>query len=258
MPTENPSQERYFEFLADMGFTKHLGSMEATQALIELCSVGEGKCVLDVGCGAGATPCYLAKRYNCRVIGVDFVKKMVEQSQEIAKAKGVTDRVEFWVADARALPFEDDLFDVVIVESVNVFFQEKQKAIGEYARVTKPGGHVGITEMTWLESPSPEVAEYYWRTVYAETLEADGWRSLLESAGLKDVVAYARQVDIPTESRGRFKRYGYREVIKAMFRSLSTLLKEPAYLEFMQDVGSSMPKDLFGVMGYGVYVGRKE
>ena len=198
-----PPEETYFEFLASMGITKHMGSMKATEELIELCHIGEGKHVLDVGCGVGATPCYLAKRYNCRVVGVDLLEKMVEQSRERARLLGVEDRVEFKVADARDLPFEDDRFDAVIAESVNAFFEDKPQAIQEYTRVTKPGGYVGITEMTWLRTPTPEVAEYYLKTVYADALEADGWRELLQGAGLKDVVGNAYKVDIPTESRSR-------------------------------------------------------
>jgi ubiquinone/menaquinone biosynthesis C-methylase UbiE len=106
----------YFEFIANLGMTKHYGSMEATRTLVEMCRIGDGKYVLDVGSGVGATPCYLAKAADCRVMGVDLVDKMIEQSRERAKAEGVEDRVEFRVADARKLPFEDNLFDAVIME----------------------------------------------------------------------------------------------------------------------------------------------
>ena len=85
----------YFEFIADLGMTKHYGSMAATRELIELCRIGSGQYVLDVGCGVGATPCYLAKAIGCRVVGVDLVAKMIEQSRERAKAEGVEDQVEF-------------------------------------------------------------------------------------------------------------------------------------------------------------------
>lgn len=47
----------YFEFLADLGMTKHYGNLEATQELVEICRIDKMKYVLDVGCGVGATPC---------------------------------------------------------------------------------------------------------------------------------------------------------------------------------------------------------
>ncbi|MCP4543004.1 MAG: methyltransferase domain-containing protein [Chloroflexi bacterium] len=171
---------------------------------------------------------------------------------------GVEDRTEFKVADARDLPFEDDLFDAVIVESVNVFFKDKHRAMDEYVRVTKPGGYVGITEMTWLNPPTPEVAAYYLRTVYADTLEVDDWKELLESAGLKDVVANAYEMDMRAEGKDRINRYGCRGSIKAMFKALAVVFKDPSSREFMKNACSSIPKDMLGDMGYGVYAGRKE
>jgi arsenite methyltransferase len=61
-----------------------------------------------VGCGAGVTACYLAKRYGCRLVGVDISARIIERSRERAKKERVADRVEFRVADAQDLPFEDD------------------------------------------------------------------------------------------------------------------------------------------------------
>jgi len=102
--------QTFFDFAAEVGLTKHLGGLGATEELIELCHIGEGKYVLDVGCGAGVTPCFIARRYGCRVVGVDISKGMVERYEERAKREGVADRVEFRVADAQDLPFDDDLF----------------------------------------------------------------------------------------------------------------------------------------------------
>jgi SAM-dependent methyltransferase len=254
---EKAPEEGYFEFLASVGLTKHPGSMKATEELIRLCHIGEGTYVLDVGCGVGATPCYLARTYNCRVMGVDLLEKMVEQSRARARSLGVEDRVEFRVADARDLPFEDDRFDAVIAESVNVFFENKAQAIQEYVRVTRPGGFVGITELTWLGTPPPDVAAYYRRTVYADALEADGWRNLLRDAGLEDTVGNAYPVDLPTESRGRIQRYGCRSVVKLLPRALFVISKDRASRGFIRQVCTSLPKDMMGDMGYGVYAGQK-
>ena len=62
----------YFGLQAHMGTTKHMGGLATTQELAGLCHVGAGTYVLDVGCGVGATACYLVKQYDCRVMGVDL------------------------------------------------------------------------------------------------------------------------------------------------------------------------------------------
>jgi SAM-dependent methyltransferase len=235
-----------------------MGSMRATEELIDLCHVDEAGLVLDVGCGVGATPCYLARAYSCRVIGMDLLPKMAEQAQERAADRGVGDRVGFLVGDARYLPFDDDVFDAVIAESVNVFFTDKIRPLAEYVRVTKPGGYVGITEMTWLTSPSQDTIEYYRRTVHSETLEAAGWKDLLERVGLRDVGGNAYKVSIPVEGKGRIRRYGgCRGMIKLTFRALTKAVLNPKSREFLGDVFSSLPKDVVKDVGYGVYVGRK-
>ena len=66
------STPSYFELQAYVGTTKHMGGFETTKALIELCYINQDTYVLDAGCGVGATACYLAKRYGCRVVGVDI------------------------------------------------------------------------------------------------------------------------------------------------------------------------------------------
>ncbi len=70
--SQSSDRERlHFEFLADMGFTKHIGDMVSTEELIEACHIDESKYVLDVGCRVGLTPCYLPRTYGCHVVGVD-------------------------------------------------------------------------------------------------------------------------------------------------------------------------------------------
>ncbi|MBC7250315.1 MAG: class I SAM-dependent methyltransferase [Anaerolineae bacterium] len=247
----------YFEFIANLGMTKHYGSMEATRELVELCHIGNGKYVLDVGCGVGATPCHLAKAFGCRVVGVDLVYKMIEQSRERAKAEGVENRVEFVVADARQLPFVDNLFDAVIMESVNVFFEDKSQVMREYIRVTRSGGYVGMTEMTWLTPPSPQLENTFKNMVYAQALDDSGWKALLEQAGLIDVVGNAHRIVIPLESKGRFERYGRWGVMKAVLKMLVMAFSDPRSRRFLKGGVGAVSRDLLDVVGYGVYAGRK-
>ena len=49
------SKEEFFDFAAEVGLTKHIGGVEATEEMVELCHIGEGSYILDVGCGAGVT-----------------------------------------------------------------------------------------------------------------------------------------------------------------------------------------------------------
>jgi ubiquinone/menaquinone biosynthesis C-methylase UbiE len=247
----------YFEFLADLGHTKHYGSLEATRMLIDRCQIDAGSYVLDVGCGVGATPVYLAKNIGCRVMGVDLVEKMVAQSRAWAQAEGLTDHLEFRVADALDLPFEDNTFDAVIMESVNIFLDDKASAMPEYIRVARPGGFVGMTEMTWLKSPSSEMEKAFQDMVFATAMEANGWLNLLKEAGLVEVAGGGYRMDVRKESRGRIERYGRWRVAKVVPKMIGMLFGDRRARKFISGGTGAISRNMLDVIGYGVYVGRK-
>lgn len=252
----------FFDFAAEVGLTKHLGGVEATETLVELCHLGEGSYVLDVGCGAGVTPCYLARQHGCRVVGVDILPAMVQRCRERAAREQVADQARFLVADAQALPFRDSLFDAVITESATAFPEDKERALREYARVTKPGGHVGLNESTWLKMPPPpEVVAWASQDVGANVkpLTSDEWRALLQGAGLKEVAARVTAIETEEEARGIVRRYGCRGMLGIMGRTMRLYARSQAYRRFVQEVTGQgiTPKDLGQYFGYGIYVGRK-
>jgi arsenite methyltransferase len=146
----------YLDLQAYAGVTKHMGAFEATNELLSLCHVKNAQEALDVGCGIGVGPAYMAKTYGCRVVGVDISEKMIEWSRQRAKQEVVEDGVEFRTADVLALPFEADRFDIVLCESVLTFIEAKLWAIRECVRVVKPGGHAGLNKTLWIEEPPPE------------------------------------------------------------------------------------------------------
>lgn len=256
------TQSGFFDFAAEVGLTKHIGGLEATQTLAELCHIGEGAHVLDVGCGVGVTPIWIAGQYRCRVVGVDISARMVERSRERARREGVGDTVEFRPADAQNLPFDDAVFDAVITESVTSFPEDKQRAVGEYVRVTKPGGYVGLNESVWLKTPPPqEIVAWVSQDVGAnvQPLTADAWVGMLLGAGLTDITAKSFRVNTQEEAKGLLRRYGLGESLRIMGRMLSLYVKSPAYRKFVRGVRESgvIPADLDEYFGYGLFVGRK-
>ncbi len=259
---EMESAEQFFDFAAEVGFTKHMGSVQATEELVEMCHIEAGSYVLDVGCGAGATPAYLARTHGCRVAGVDISPRMIDRARETARREGVTDRTEFRVADAQDLPFDDDLFDAVITESVAAFPEDKQKAADEYVRVTKPRGYVGLNESTWLKTPPPpDMVAWVSQEVGAQVkpLTREEWVGLLETAGLKDLVVRIHHIDTRDEASGMMRRYGCLGMLRVWGRTLRLYAKNPAYRRFVKGVrqGGLVPENINEYFGYGLYAGRK-
>lgn len=255
-------EEHFFDFAAEVGLTKHLGSIESTNLLVELCQIAPDSTVLDVGCGVGVTPCYLAKAVGCRVVGVDILPKMVERAQARAAKMGLSDRVEFRVADAQDLPFEEGRFDAVITESVTAFPEDKQLAVNEYARVLKAGGYVGLNESTWLKTPPPpELVDWVQQDVGATVTPqtAEGWQDLLVKAGFEDILVKLMAVDVKAEGRGILQRYGLGGMLSILARTLRLYLRNPNYRQFVKTVNQQgmVPEGYREYFGYGIFVGRK-
>ncbi len=240
--------------------TKHMGGLEATRELIKACGIDSHSYVLDVGSGVGITACILAEEYGCKVMGVDLSEKMVERARERAQRKNVEDKVEFKIGDAQNLPFENSLFDAVICESVVAFPKNKLKVVQEYVRVTKPGGRVGMNEVTWVETPPPELEEYLYRALgQAKFLDDDGWKHLLKEAGLKDIDAKIHKTNALRQWASEVRQMNPRDYLGAWGKLFSLFFKSPEVRKWIKEI-MIPPKSafhLFKYFGYGLYTGKK-
>ena len=76
----------YLDLQAYAGVTKHMGGFEATDELLSLCHIKNAQQVLDVGCGIGVGPAYMAKTYGCRVVGVDILdRRFIKETLSLPK-----------------------------------------------------------------------------------------------------------------------------------------------------------------------------
>ncbi|MFH1638497.1 MAG: class I SAM-dependent methyltransferase [Candidatus Woesearchaeota archaeon] len=249
----------YFDLQAEMGITKHLGGLESTEKLVKLCRINKDSYVLDMGCGVGATSCYLAKKHGCSVVGVDISKRMIDRAKERAKEQGL--EIEFVRADAQKLPFENNSFDAVISESVTAFPNNKAKALKEYRRVTRKGGYVGLCETTWLKPPTKEVSAYIFKNAGGCRPEPfEDWKQLLKSSKLKDVSAECYKIEALDQIIGEIRLTGFKHISMAWYRLIGLCITSSECrkaIKGMAKSASAKPKNLLDYFGYGIYIGRK-
>jgi len=194
------------------------------------------------------------------MVGVDIHPGMVAYARAQAEKHGLNGRVNFRQGDAQDLPFDDNTFDAVIVESVTVFTQDSQQAVNEYVRVVKPGGYVGMNESTFLQ-PDPPQAVRDWVSqevaLGAQVYTAEGWKSFRDTAGLRDVFAKVYPLDVKKQAAETVKRYGVGGITRAMFRSLKMNVMYPEVRAILKEGTSTYPENMSDYFGYGLYVGRK-
>ena len=102
--------------------------------------VGPGQRVLDVACGTGV----VTRTAAALVAPTGFVVGLDVNEAMLTVARRVSPALEFRQGDASALPFPDESFDTVLCQLALMFFPDPATAIGEMARVAKPGGSVAI------------------------------------------------------------------------------------------------------------------
>ncbi len=98
------------------------------------------KDVLDVGCGWGGKMIHYAENTQLNTIhGLDIPPYDPEVSEAFARSKGL-DNCFFTAAYAEDIPYEDNRFEVVIIDDVLEHVQDPVKTVSEVYRVLKPGG----------------------------------------------------------------------------------------------------------------------
>ncbi|MGH8975584.1 MAG: class I SAM-dependent methyltransferase, partial [Acidimicrobiia bacterium] len=131
-----------------LGPSYHPGGRDLTRRLARALDLRPGDRVLDVASGPGTTAFLLAEEFGATVDGVDAGALTVERAGTGAHQRHLADLVRFLRADAEALPFDDATFDAVVCECAFCTFPDQEAAAAEFARVLRPGGRVGLTDVT--------------------------------------------------------------------------------------------------------------
>jgi len=108
-----------------------------------------GDFVLDCACGTGdLTQAFARFSRAARIVGTDYTPNMLEvaRHKQDKLHTELAERISYQHADAQQLPFEDNTFDAVSIAFGIRNVQDPPKAMGEFARVLRPGGRLVILE----------------------------------------------------------------------------------------------------------------
>ncbi|MEL6928547.1 MAG: methyltransferase domain-containing protein [Cyanobacteria bacterium J06600_6] len=112
--------------------------------------------IIDVGCGIGGSTLHLAQKFGSSATGITLSPVQASRAKERATEAGLDSRVNFEVANALDMPFEDNSFDLVWSLESGEHMPDKAKFLSECYRVLKPGGKMIFA--TWCHRETDSVA----------------------------------------------------------------------------------------------------
>jgi SAM-dependent methyltransferase len=156
---------------------------------IAVAELREGETVLDLGSGGGIDVILSAKRVGPTgaVYGLDMTDDMLALARRNAEDAGVAN-VTFLKGYIEEIPLPDESVDVVISNCVINLSADKSLVFAEIARVLRPGGRVGVTDIVAEDHLTPQEREERGSYVgcIAGALSFSEFRSHLEGVGLVD------------------------------------------------------------------------
>ena len=147
--------------------------------------VGRDARVLDLGCGSGWATRLLAEQASeGSVIGIDIADEMIETARAASTDFG---KVEFRIASAENLPFEDRYFSHAFSMESLYYYEDMEKALSEVHRVLNPRGlFVTVVDLYQENEPSRQWIDQL--KVPVSFLSISQYRALFEQAGFTGVL----------------------------------------------------------------------
>ncbi|TJW06436.1 MAG: class I SAM-dependent methyltransferase [Mesorhizobium sp.] len=125
----------------------HGRELAATRDHVERLAPQDDWRIIDIGSGVGGPARFVAAMTGARVTGIDLTPQFVEASIELTARVGLSEKADYVVGNATALPFADGSFDAAICFYVGMNVAAKTAVLQEIQRVLKPGGRLLWTEV---------------------------------------------------------------------------------------------------------------
>jgi len=148
-----------------------------------------GMRVLDLGCGRALSSIFLHREFGVRVWATDLWFSAAENAERIRDA-GIVDGVVPVHANARALPFAPESFDVIVSIDSFFYYGTDDLYLNDLLRFLKPGGQLGMAGaglMQEIDGPLPEHLRSWWSEDCWCLHSAPWWRRHWGRTGLVDV-----------------------------------------------------------------------
>lgn len=169
-----------------LGETLHPGGLALTNRLGRFMGIQRDDWVVDLASGRGVSAMAISRAFHCRVAGVEFSYAATAGAAAASRAAPVATRAFFFQGDAESPPLASSKFDAVLCECSMSIFPDKSRAVQEMRRLLRPGGSLGLSDVTVEPGSLPRELEGTVGQVLclSGALSVNGYRQLLQDGGL--------------------------------------------------------------------------
>ena len=131
-----------------LGDSLHPGGLRLTHRLGALMGIQPDDWVVDLACGRGISGMAVSRTFRCKVAGIEYGAAAVADAHAGARDAAVPARAFFINADAGLPPIRPSSVDAVLCECSMSIFADQPGAIIQAARMLRPGGILGLSDVT--------------------------------------------------------------------------------------------------------------
>jgi len=240
-----------------MGEQIHIGGFASSMDLAQKAGIGSGLTGVDLCCCNGAGMRFLVRfRDVARMRGVDATEKVLERGRRRCEQEGMSERIEFKLADVCDSGLAGASADFVWGEDAWCYVVDKSRLISEAVRIVKPGGTIAFTD--WIEAKAgltdAEAERFLTFMKFPNIQTIEGYSDLLATNDCDLVMAeqtgrFAPHVDLYLNMLNMQLTY---DALKIIGFNTELMQAMGAEMVFMQALAHT------GKIAQGLFVARKK
>ena len=159
----------------------------------------QGGKILDVGTGSGYVAIEIACQLNHRatVVGMDLSQAMLDCALENAAARGVQNETAWKLGDAKAMPFSDGEFDLVVSSGSLHHWEDPTAVFDEIARVLAPGGKFLVRDSKRISTFGAKTLAWAIGMTIPADFRKHYWGSIHSSYTIEELKVLLRRSALP-------------------------------------------------------------
>jgi ubiquinone/menaquinone biosynthesis C-methylase UbiE len=182
----------------------------ANNIISEKLKINSSDIVLDAGCGAGGSGVQIAKKFGCKVVGINIVPRYIEEAKKYASEEEVSGLADFFVRDYNNTNFTDETFTVIWGGDSFCHADSKPVLLSEMYSVSKKGGGIAVSDIFIKKNSLSKKKERLAQRA------ANGWAVPFYS----QINEFKKELEL-----AGFKKISFEENTKNMMPSISRLFR---------------------------------